>query len=311
VQASLVINATGAWADDLRARLGEERRLRPLQGSHLVLPFERLPVEHSVSIFHPTDGRPVFTLPWEGVTLVGTTDIDVGHSVAANPAIKTAEVAYLLDVVQHTFPEQQIGYEDILCTYSGIRPVIDTGKDDPSKESREYVVWLESGLLTVTGGKLTTFRLMARDVLKAARGVLPERHKFNPNLPLFDTHGEGLDNLIYTTLELETLIRLAGRYGFDSGKIFSVAKPGELERIEDTPYLWSELRWAARAEGVVHLDDLLLRRVRLGLMLPDGACHHLPRIREIVQPELGWDDRRWESEVDQYQTLWNDAHRLN
>jgi glycerol-3-phosphate dehydrogenase len=307
---SLVINATGAWVDDLRGKLSRKRRIRPLQGSHLLFPFERLPLEQSVTVFHPDDGRPVFTVPWEGVTLIGTTDIDVGRSLDTNPSIKDEEVEYLLKVVQFAFPQQEIEHKDILCTLSGIRPVIDTGKADPSKESREYAVWLEDGLLTITGGKLTTFRLMARDVLKAARRLLPQRHKFNPKLPLFDYNGEVDSNLTNSTLDPAALLRLSGRYGADSPNIFSAAEPGELEYIPGTPYLWSELRWAARAEGVVHLDDLLMRRVRLGLLLPDGARAQLGHIREIAQPELGWDDLRWQEEEAQYLQLWEKSHKV-
>lgn len=310
VKTSLVINAAGAWVDDLRGKLGRKKRIRPLQGSHILFPFERLPLEQSVSIFHPEDGRPVFTVPWEGVTLVGTTDIDVGRSLKTDPSIEGQEVDYLLKLVQYAFPEQELKREDILCTLSGIRPVIDTGKSDPSKESREYAVWLEDGLLTITGGKLTTFRLMARDVLKAACRLLPERHKFNPDMPLFDYDGDVFGDLTYTSLNPETLLRLAGRYGVDSPNIFSAAEPGELENIEGTPYLWSELRWAARAEGVVHLDDLLLRRVRLGLLLPDGARNQLDRIRSIAQPELGWDDQRWQEEEENYLKLWEKSHKV-
>jgi glycerol-3-phosphate dehydrogenase len=310
VQASLVVNATGAWADELRTKLGQGPRLRPLQGSHLVLPFARLPVSQSVSIFHPSDSRPVFTLPWEGVTLVGTTDVDVNHSLPGNPTIKEREIEYLLQAIQYAFPEQEIQRSDVLCTMSGIRPVIDTGKADPSKESREHALWLENGMLTVTGGKLTTFRLMARDVLRIAGKVLSPRGKFTPGLPLLDTQRNYFGDLTYTTLDPEVLIRLAGRYGADSREIFAVAQPGELEQIEHTPYLWSELRWAARDEGVLHLEDLLLRRVRLGLLLRDGARDLLPRIKEIAQPELGWDDQRWDAEQRAYLELWENAYKM-
>ena len=311
VQASLVVNATGAWADELRLELGGAPRLRPLQGSHLLLPYSRLPINQSVSIFHPADGRPVFTLPWEGVTLVGTTDVDVGHHLPDNPAIKNEEAEYLLQAVQYTFPEQQIQMEDVLCTLSGIRPVIDTGKADPSKESREHALWFEDGMLTVTGGKLTTFRLMARDALRAAKKVLPPREKVNSRQPLLRSVGSIFDDLTHTTLDPGTLLRLAGRHGADSREIFAAAQPGELDRIENTPYLWSELRWAARSEAVVHLEDLLLRRVRLGLLLPGGARELLPRIQTIVQPELGWDEDRWQAEVAAYLNIWDQAYRVH
>jgi glycerol-3-phosphate dehydrogenase len=103
--------------------------------------------------------------------------------------------------------------------------------------------------------------------------------------------------------------RLLGRYGADAVPLVQASHEGELAAIEDSPYLWAELRWAARDEGVVHLDDLLLRRVRLGLLLPEGALPIMERIRAVVQPELGWDDARWESEVAAYAHLWRNAHQ--
>ena len=310
VRASLVVSATGAWADELRREVKGAPRLRPLQGSHLVFPYDLLPVKQSVSVFHPRDGRPVFTLPWESVTLVGTTDIDIGRNFPDEPVIQEQEVEYLLELVGHTFPEREIGREDVLCTLSGVRPVIDTGKANPSKESREHAIWLESGLMTVTGGKLTTFRLMARDVLKSARRVLNRRHWFNPDRPLFEScDGHGWE-LADSALDPAGACRLIGRYGADSTRIMDAALPGEEARIGQTPYMWAELRWAARDEGVVHLDDLLLRRIRLGVLLPKGGCELLPHVRQIAQPELGWDDKRWEAESARYLDIWESQYRL-
>jgi glycerol-3-phosphate dehydrogenase len=99
--------------------------------------------------------------------------------------------------------------------------------------------------------------------------------------------------------------RLLGRYGADAAALVVAAQPGELDPIPPTNFLWAELRWAARAEGVVHLEDLLLRRVRLGLLLPRGGRDLLRRVREICQPELGWDDARWEAEAAAYLDLWD------
>jgi len=108
----------------------------------------------------------------------------------------------------------------------------------------------------------------------------------------------------------ETRRRLMGRYGADAAALIAAAEPGELEPVPGTPALWAELRWAARAEAVSHLDDLLLRRVRLGLLLPGGGVRHLPHIRAIVQPELGWDDARWEIEEAAYRALVESAYSL-
>lgn len=310
LHAGIVINATGAWVDDLRKRIGRQECIRPLRGSHLIFPGDSLPLSRAVSVLHPRDRRPVFAIPWEGVTIFGTTDVDHGQLQRHQPAISGLEVEYLMEAVRFLFPILELGQDDILATFSGIRPVIDTGKEDPSKESREHVIWLEEGMLTVSGGKLTTYRIMARDALKAIRNYLPPHKRFDPDRPvlnplMFDTipRAEGLSPTNRT--------RLWGRYGLSAPDLLFNAQDDELDEIESTPYLWAELRWAAQAEAIVHLDDLLLRRIRLGLLLPSGGRSMLERIRTIVQPELGWDDDRWTHETARYTDLWDGCYRQN
>ncbi len=307
-RARVVINATGAWADRLRAEVGGEPVIRPLRGSHIVIPAWRLPLAQAISFLHPVDRRPVFLFPWEGATLVGTTDVDHAGDLNEEPAISPAEVAYLLAAVNHQFPSRTIGVEDIVATFAGVRPVIGTGKADPSKESREHVVWQEHGLLTVTGGKLTTFRVIALDALKAARDRLPDLPKLEGDQPVLAAVDVALPG--GEALSLAARRRLLGRYGADAPALVAAAGPGELEPIPGTASLWAELRWAARAEGVVRLDDLLLRRTRLGLLLAEGGAAHLPRIRAICQPELGWDDARWAAEEAAYRALWAASYSL-
>lgn len=313
VQARVVINATGVWADDLRrqalaqrrgpfARLPARapRRLRRLRGSHLVFPAERLPLVRAVSCMHPADRRPAFFVPWDGVTLLGTTDVDHGHSLDEEPAIEPAEVEYLLEVAAYAFPCQNLTATDVQATFSGVRPVVNTGKTNPSAESREHVLWDENGLLTVAGGKLTTFRLMARAALAAVRERLPTPH-VKPAAPPPLLHAPPKLPVGECDLGAPEAWRLAGRYGLGAPEVVATANRGELARIRPgQPALWAELRWAARAEGVVHLDDLLLRRVRLGLTCPHGALGLLGDIRPIVQPELGWTDARWQQEASTY-----------
>jgi glycerol-3-phosphate dehydrogenase len=108
-------------------------------------------------------------------------------------------------------------------------------------------------------------------------------------------------------LEPSMLMRLIGRYGLDAHEMLSSARDQELTPIQSTPALWAELRWAARNEGVVHLDDLMLRRLRLGLQLPEGGLFQAERVRGIVQEELGWSDARWEQELQAYKRLWQRA----
>jgi glycerol-3-phosphate dehydrogenase len=306
--APLVINATGAWADELRIQAGGQPRLRKLRGSHLLFPRHKFPLTRAISLYHPKDGRPVFAFPWEGVTLLGTTDVDHSADLHTDPAISQAEAEYLLDAVQFAFPALQLSLADVQTTFSGVRAVVNTGKADPSKESREFVLWNENGLLTITGGKLTTFRRMAHRALEAGRPLLPGNPHFDPDLPVLDSPPS--EALAETPLDRAARLRLFGRYGADSPQLVAAAKEGELTPIESLTALWAELRWSARCEGVIHLDDLLLRRVRLGLLLPQGAIPWLPRIRSIVQPELGWNDERWEREVEAYTHLWKTSYSL-
>ncbi len=306
-QASVVINATGAWADDVRAHVGQPPRLRRLRGSHLVFSARRLPLRRAVTFLHPADRRPVFAIPWEGVTLFGTTDVDHGRMLETDPAIGGNEVEYLLDALKYAFPALELGIADVQATFSGVRPVVNTGQSDPSKESREHVLWNENGLLTVTGGKLTTFRLMAHAALQAVRTRLPGKPSFDPNQRMLTTSPDL--NPVERLSDPATRLRLVGRYGADAPALIA-ACPGELVPIGESAALWAELRWAARAEGVAHLDDLLLRRVRLGLLLPQGGLACMDRIRAIAQPELGWDDERWAHEAEAYARLWERCYSV-
>jgi glycerol-3-phosphate dehydrogenase len=302
IQAPVVINATGAWADELRARVSLRRPLRKIRGSHLVFPWKKLPLTRAVSFLHPIDGRAVFVFPWEGVTIYGTTDIDHHTDMDVDPSISQAEVDYLMAGAAKVFPDLNLDLSDVQGTFAGVRAVIDTGKTDPSKESREHVIWNESGLLTVSGGKLTTFRLIAHAALRAVRRQLPGRPVLDRNLRVLNR--SPAESALYANLNPASRLWLVGRHGADAPAILTAAASDELEPIAGSPALWAELRWAARAEGVVHLDDLLLRRVRLGLLLPEGGIQLMPRIRAIAQPELNWDDERWTHEVQAYSHLW-------
>jgi glycerol-3-phosphate dehydrogenase len=306
LRAKMVISATGAWADGLRPQ-GAGRipqKIRPLRGSHLLFPAWRFPVSQAVSLMHPADGRPVFAYPWEGVTLVGTTDVDHSANLQQEATITAAEVDYILAAVTFQFPELKLTQDDILATYAGVRPVIDSGKADPSQEGRDHVVWQEQGLLTVTGGKLTTFRPIAQDALRHAARYLPQlpsaaQHAkdapiFAENAPLSQQFG----------LPAMTAQRLQGRYGVHATSLLAAAQQGETALIPGTQTLWAELRWAARMEAVVHLEDLLLRRTRLGLQLAGGGVACLDKIRGICQSELGWSDGDWAREQQAYLDLW-------
>jgi glycerol-3-phosphate dehydrogenase len=201
-------------------------------------------------------------------------------------------------------------FSDVTATFSGIRPVVNTGKVNPSRESREHVIWDENGLLTVSGGKLTTFRIMARDALKAVRHHLGSI-LFDPDVPVLDPLLPDAEALLTNThLPASQCLRLLARYGVTASASLCASGGADMESIPGTPYIWTELRQAAHGEGVVHLDDLLLRRVRLGLIVPNGGLDQMNRIRSIVQPELGWEDARWQAEEKNYSELWHASYHF-
>jgi glycerol-3-phosphate dehydrogenase len=304
VRAKVVIDATGAWSGTLH---GQGPRLRPLRGSHLILPAWRLPLARAVSLMHPHDGRPVFAFPWEGATLVGTTDVDHLDGMEREARITRAEVDYLMAALQAQFPHLQLTDNDIVSTYAGVRPVI-AGKEGgaPSQEGREHVAWSSPGLVAIAGGKLTTFRAIALDALRLAKAQLPGWNDPLDACAVFAPVPQpGAPHV-----DASLLRRLHGRHGACTAAMLDAARPGELERIPGTDTAWAELRWAARCEAVRHLDDLLLRRTRLGLLLRDGGAAHMDRIRAICQPELGWNDAHWAREEAAYRAHWTTHHGL-
>jgi glycerol-3-phosphate dehydrogenase len=306
IKSRVVINATGPWSDELRNQINAPARLRKLRGSHLIFPQRRLPLKNAVTLLHPRDRRAMFAIPWQGVTLVGTTDLDHSDSLSkGEPFASADEIEYILQAAQATFPSVELTHSDLISSFSGLRPVINTGISDPSKESRAHEVWEEEGLITVTGGKLTTFRIMAEEALQKATPRLShpvdfsQRKRYFKSLPKINPNGMVLSS------EFAYLI---GRYGAETMDLLETALPGENEPIGNLSNLWSEIRWNARTGAIEHLDDLLLRRVRLGMLLPDGANKEMKRVRSIAQSELGWDDKRWLQEEARYRNIYQQAY---
>jgi glycerol-3-phosphate dehydrogenase len=238
------------------------------------------------------------------VALVGTTDVDHGLPLDAETVISVEEADYLLRAVQAFFPRLGLTKRDVLTTQAGVRPVVDMGKADPSAESREHVAWPERGLLTVTGGKLTTFRLIAVDALKEAHKINPDIPEPEADAPVLESFDPGRE---IAGLGREDARRFWGRYGAAAPSL-AASFPDLLERVPGTPYLWAELAWAAGHEPVCHLDDLLLRHFRLGILLPDGGQRLLPRMGPLLKERLGWQDELWDEEVRRYRRIWTQAH---
>lgn len=314
IKSTVVLNATGAWADKLRNEVVNEQRVRPLRGSHLIVSQEKLPVDAALTIMHPDDKRPVFIFPWEGVTVIGTTDLDHHDDLDNEATINQTEVDYLLKVVMKSFPNNNVTYQDIISTFSGVRPVISSDKDfskQASKERRDHAIWAENALITISGGKLTTFRLIAIEAIDAALPWLKSSiHDNQSNDAVFTNHSFKALFSGKLNHEKEWLQRLIGRYGNNAPIILEQANKEEKLTIENSQFCLAECRWAIKNEAVIHLDDLLLRRTRLGLLLKHGAEALFSQLADIFEQELGWDKTKWQDEVARYNSIWQQSYYL-
>lgn len=336
VRTRSVVSAAGVWGgelggpdtgvpdtgkSDMEPDTGpdtESLRLRPLRGSHLVFAQETFPTAVAVAFAHPRDGRPVFAYPWEGVTLVGTTDLDHGEPLHEEPAATREEVGYLLEAVAARFRNLSLSASDVRSTYAGVRPVVFSGREDPSGEPRECAILVSGNLVTVAGGKLTTFHPIARATVARLATVLdlepekPEPEKAPPESlePPSKAAAEKAGELLSPLPHLLRR-RLVGRLGPDLEDFLGWLDTADLEKIPGTPYTWAELRWAFEKEAVVHLEDLLLRRVRLGHLLPEGGRSLGTEIEARLQrprSSPGWNPAHWKNEWTRYEQLWNKAY---
>lgn len=308
IRAKVVVNSTGAWADNLRGERIDERRIRPLKGSHLVLRSGVIPVESALTCSHPDDGRSVFIFPWEGLTVIGTTDLDYDKNIDDEAFVSNEETDYLLRLANFFFPAAKLTREHVMSSWSGVRPVIASEKNfskptenasdapAPSKERRDHAVWDDQSLITVSGGKLTTFRLMAQDVMVKTAPYLSGFDYVKTSEPVFTPCTD-------SSLEISHL-RLLGRFGYRLPEFLELSRPEELAVIENTDYCLAECRWALEQEQVAHLDDLLLRRTRLGLILENGAETLWPSLKTMCQDVLLWDDNVWAEELTRFQKIW-------
>jgi len=311
-----VVNATGVWADQLRPDelYGEEEvpRIRPSRGTHVTLSSDRLRVDAGV-IIPAGGGRTVFVLPWLGRTLVGTTDNDYEGSLEHVPA-SADDVRYLLDAL-NAFFATRLEPDDLTGAYAGVRPLISTG--DPKKSvdisRRAELYETSSGLVTITGGKLTTWRRMAklavdRIVERDGREAPCRTHEIpigQPQDPAELPDVPGVDD--------ESRAHLAARYGHAARDVLRLAEaaPQLAGRLSpELPDIAAEIAFAAGHEQAHTLGDVLLRRTRLALLdarrlsAVDAAANRLAA--RAMAGELGWDEARIEQEL----ADWGEVARL-
>ena len=314
ITAKTVVNCTGVWSEKLGLSISNKYHIRPLRGSHIIIPNTKLVLSSVVLVMHPQDKRPVFIFPWHGCVVVGTTDLDHQKDLNIEPSITKEEVDYLLDLVNHYFPSLKIIKDDIISTWSGVRPVISSGGNKkPSSETREHEIWEnKDGIISVAGGKLTTFSVIAYELIKK----INEKLKFKaPELIVKDIPYSSWDcilpkNIPNTTLSNTQLRRIQGLYGSYTSNFLSRMNAEDLKLISNTQHIFGELKWALLEEAVIHLDDLLLRRTQLGLLLPEGGKELFVYLKDLCMKTLKWDQEDWDNELKRYLSIWHNHYSI-
>ncbi len=299
VGAENVVNATGVWADRIGAEVADEEdvpRISPSRGTHILLDRNDLSTGSAACIVPAGEGRHIFALPWYGRTLIGTTDNDYDGDID-RPRPGEADIEYLLDAI-NAFFGASLGESDLVGAYAGVRPLLSTG--DPKKSvdiSRKAELYeTSSGMLTITGGKLTTWRRMAkltvdRVVEREGRGApchTAELPLGRAAVPEELEAPEGVGK--------ETIAQLAFRYGYAARAVLSLAREQPklaAPIVPGRPDLLAEVAIAARLEQARCVADVLLRRTRLGLLaapqLRDAG--DVREVASVLGGELGWSRR--------------------
>jgi glycerol-3-phosphate dehydrogenase len=312
VRADNVVNATGVWADRIRPEeiLAEEEvpRITPSRGTHVTVSLETLPVTKAACIVPAGEERTIFALPWYGRALVGTTDRDYeGDITHVEPS--GDDIDYLLDAV-NSFFGVELGVADLTGAYAGVRPLISSG--DPRKSvdiSRKAELYeTSSGLLTITGGKLTTWRRMAKQVVdrmveREGREAPARTAEIPLGMPATEADLEPREGLSEDAMPDGWRELLAFRYGHAARNVLRLAaERRELARpiVPGQPDLLAEAAIAARLEQARSVADVLLRRTRLGILAAPqlrGADSVLG-VAEALGGELGWSGRRIRKEAE-------------
>jgi glycerol-3-phosphate dehydrogenase len=310
VRGHVVVNATGVWTDEIQA-LSKQRgrfRVRASKGVHVVVPRDRIVSE--VAIILRTEKSVLFVIPWGTHWIIGTTDTDWNLDLA-HPAATKADIDYILEHV-NTVLATPLTHDDIDGVYAGLRPLLAGESEETSKLSREHAVAVPApGLVAIAGGKYTTYRVMGADAIDAAAEFIPARvaPSITEKVPLMGA--DGYFALVNQTesvgshygLHPYRVRHLLDRYGSLIGEVLAMAKgrPELLSPITEAPvYLKVEAWYAAAAEGALHLEDILARRMRISIEYPHRGVDCAREVAEVVAPVLGWSAEDINREVDTY-----------
>jgi glycerol-3-phosphate dehydrogenase len=285
-----VINATGPFTDSVR-KFGEpeaEPMIAPSQGAHLVLDRSFLPGDTAIMVPHTSDGRVMFAIPWHGHTLVGTTDTAI-ESATLEPVPFDQEIDFMLSTAS-LYLDRKPTRSDILSVFAGIRPLVRAaGTKNTAALSRDHTIHIDQcGLLSVAGGKWTTYRNMAEDCVNHAATLadLPDKPCVTKTLNI---HGFHPNAATYGPLSF---------YGSDAPAIQHLAgqDPWLAQTLDiQLPYIGAEVVWAARNEMARTVEDFLSRRTRALFLNAGAAVRMAPRVAELLARELGH-DAAWQTD---------------
>jgi glycerol-3-phosphate dehydrogenase len=290
VRARVVVNAAGVWADDVRAldEATHPQSIRPAKGVHITVPWSKVRNDIAVVIPVPKDRRSLFVVPWGELTYIGTTDTDYDGPLD-DPQCTPDDIAYVLRALNHSITTD-VTEADIVGTWAGLRPLVRQAGGRTADLSRRHRVSASpSRVVTVTGGKLTTYRRMAADTVDDVMRLLdrPGRsHTARLRLIGADGFHEPADGA-------EQAAHLAGRYGGEAPAVDALLdEDPALARplVAGLPYLAAEAVFAARHEMATTVDDVLSRRTRARLLARDASVSAAPGVARLLAAELGWDD---------------------
>lgn len=310
VRAKAVINCTGVWTDDIQRLTGGRGRfkVRASKGVHILVPRDRIASE--IGLILRTEKSVLFVIPWGNHWIIGTTDTDWNLDLA-HPAASRVDIDYLLDTVNEVLAVP-LTHEDIEGVYAGLRPLLAGESEQTSQLSREHAVARPlPGLVSIAGGKYTTYRVMAKDAVDAAAPDLG--HTLRPSVteyvPLIGADGyHVLSNQVESLaaehdLPVWRVQRLLDRYGSLLHELLDTAAddPDLLQPLPGaSEYLAVEARYAASHEAAVHLDDLLARRTRISIETPHRGVESVEATASLVADVLGWDEDRTKNEIEIY-----------
>jgi glycerol-3-phosphate dehydrogenase len=290
VEARVVINATGAFCDSIRHQTDPDAAplVAPSQGIHLVFDRSFLPGTTAIMVPHTSDGRVMFAIPWHGHTLVGTTDTPISRSVL-EPVAMEQEVDFLLSTASRYLVKKP-ARTDVLSVFAGIRPLVSSrARENTSALARDHVVHIDkSGLITICGGKWTTYRKMAEDCVNQAATLaqLEEKPSITGDLKIHGFH------------ELSGEFGDLAVYGADAPAILQLITEDPLlaNRLDpELPYIAAEVVWAVRFEMARTVEDVLARRTRALFLNARSALKMAPRVAELMARELRTGET-WKSE---------------